>query len=170
MVARRGYGPPTHAPSAGHEWGTRLGWVGLFLVCGFGVVVVVAVDAGDFPGVVLEAPEDDGFALADVFGGGVAGVVEAEGGHLHGTYVVHVEGLEGAGGELAGGLAADVVVDGLDEGVAAESDAAGVVVELDVLVSEGAEGGEVAGVVGAEVGVMQGEDGGVELLLAVDVG
>ena len=54
--------------------------------------------------------------------------------------------------------------------VLAEGDAAGVVVELDVLVGEGAELGEVAGVVGAEVGVVQGEDGGVELLLAVDVG
>lgn len=78
--------------------------------------------------------------------------------------------MNGAPGELAGHLAADVVVDGLDEGVAAEGDAAGVVVELDVLVGEGTELGEVAGVVGAEVGVMQGEDGGVELLLAVDVG
>jgi hypothetical protein len=129
-----------------------------------------AVDKSFLAGVFLEAPEDDGVALADAFGVVVAGVVEAEGGDLDGADVVHVEGLEGAGGEFAGGLTADVVVDGFDEGVAAEGDAAGVVVELDVLVGEGAEFGEVAGVVGAEVGVMQGEEGGVELLLAVDVG
>ncbi len=77
--------------------------------------------------------------------------------------------LEGSGGELAGDAAADVFADALGEGGVAEGEAAVVVVELDVVGDERGEFGEVAAVVGVEEGGVEGEEGNVELGLAVDL-
>ena len=131
-------------------------------------MVVVADDAGDLPGAVFPVPEHDGFGFAYV--GFVVGVVEAVGGELDRAVVVEAVGLQGAGHELAGDLAADIGPDGVKELVATDLQAGLVVVELDVLGEEAAEASQLGGVgavvVGVEDGSVQHGDGLVEVGLA----
>ena len=70
--------------------------------------------------------------------------------------------LERAGDEFALRFAADVVLDGGDEGLPANGKASLVVVELQVAGDEIAEGGEIAGVVGGEELAVEVGDGGGE--------
>ena len=132
-----------------------------------GGVVVVAEHAADLPGAVLVEPEHG--ELGDARGSGVAVFEEAVGADLDGADALHGVDAEGAGGELAGDVAADVFPDGLGEGGVAEGDASLVVIELDVVGDERGEFGEVAAVVGVEEGGVEGEEGGVELGLRVDL-
>jgi hypothetical protein len=114
-------------------------------------VVVKADRAGDLPGAVLEAPENDEFCFAEVCR--VAGMGEAVDADLDGAVIVHGVDLEGAGDEFAVNLAADVVLDGFDERFASYGEAGFVVVELEVLGDHGAQLVEVACVVGVKSAV-----------------
>ncbi len=132
-----------------------------------GGVVVVAEDAAELPGAVFGGPEHG--ELGFTGGDGVAGFEEAMGADLDGSDALHGVDLEGAGGELAGGLATDVLADAFGEGGVAEGDAALVVIELNVVGDEAREFGEVAAVVGVEEGGVEGADGGVQLGLGLDL-
>lgn len=129
--------------------------------------MVVAEDAADLPGTLSVDPEhgEVGFSGGD----GVAIFEEAVRAHLDRADAFHGIDLEGAGGELPGDVAADVLADAFGEGGVAEGDAALVVVELNVFGKEGGEFGEVAAVVRVEDGGVEGADGGLELGLGVDL-
>ncbi len=71
-------------------------------------MVVVAEDAGDFPGAVLVLPEVDEPAFADTFGIFVAGVMEAVDAHLDRAIAFHMKDLQCAGHEFSSDLAANI--------------------------------------------------------------
>ena len=139
----------THVRESGH---------GARLVVGY---VVVADDTGELPAGGAVAPEHGelGFAGGDFR---VAGVDEAVGADFECAVGVEAVDFERAGDEFALRFAADVVLDGGDEGLAADGEAGLVVVELQVGGDEVAEGGEVAGVVGGEEFAVEVGDGGGE--------
>ena len=134
-----------------------------------GCVMVVAHDAGDFPGAVFVLPQVNEFAFADPFGVFVAGMVEAVNAHLQSAVTFHEINVQAAGNEFAGDLAADVFLDAVGQGNFAEGHAALIVVELDVFVDEGSELLEVAAVVGVEQRGIESGDGAVELLLVLNL-
>lgn len=129
--------------------------------------MVVAKDAADLPGALSVDPEHGEVG----FSGGDGGAIfeEAVRAHLDRADAFHGIDLEGAGGELPGDVAADVLADALGEGGVAEGDAALVVVELNVFGEEGGEFGEIAAVVGVKDGGVEGADGGFEFGLGVDL-
>lgn len=110
--------------------------------------MVVADDAGDLPGVVFIRPQVDKLAFAKRLCVIVAGVVEEVCSHLNRANAFHGMNLQRAFQKLARDLAADVVFDAFRQLRFAESDAALVVVELDVIGKERGEIRQVAGVVG----------------------
>lgn len=121
--------------------------------------MVETEDARNFPGSVVVVPEMNEAAFAVGDGRFDVGVSETVDAYFDGAEVVDAEDFERAGNELALGLAADILLDAVHEGWPAESDAASVVIELDILVDERAELVEVAFVVRVEeCGVLRLDD------------
>lgn len=131
--------------------------------------MVVAHDAGDFPGAVFVLPQVNEFAFSDSFGVFVAGMVEAVNADLESAVSLHVIDVQAAGDEFAGDLAADVFLDAVGQGRSTEGDAALIVIELYVFVDEGSELVEVAFVVGVEQRGIESGDRTVELLLVLNL-
>ena len=118
----------------------------------------VADDACNFPLVVFELPEHNELCVAAlVFG--VVGVGETVDAELDGAVVVEGVDFECVGEEGAVHFAADIVLDGGEEGGLADGEASDVVVELEVVRDHGAESGEVAMVVGVKEFGVESVDG-----------
>src|ERR1700681_1300833 len=132
-------------------------------------VVVVAHDAGDFPGPVFVLPQVNEFAFADPFGVFVAGMVEAVNAHFDRSVSLHIKDVQAAGNEFPRRLAANVFLDAVGQGCSAQGHAALVVIELDVFVNEGSELVEIAFVVGVKQRGIESGDRAVELLLVLNL-
>jgi len=74
--------------------------------------------------------------------------------------------FEGSGDEFAADFAADVVLDGFDDGLAGAHEAGLVVIELHVVGEKSSELLQVAAVVGVEDGGVEGGDGAEEVVFA----
>src|ERR1700730_13807823 len=134
-----------------------------------GCVMVVAHYAGDLPCAVFVLPQVNEFAFAHAFGVFVAGMVEAVIADFESAIALHVVDVQAAGNEFAGDAAADVFLDALGQGRLAQSHAALVVIELDVVINEWRELDEVALVVGVEERSVESGDGAVEVLLVLNL-
>jgi len=110
--------------------------------------MVVANHAGDLPLPVLVSPQMNEFRFSDIVG--LAGVVESMNPNLHCPIVGNRIYLEGSGNEFPRNLAADVVLDGVDERLRADGQTRFVVVELQVVGNHGRQGCQIAVVVGVE--------------------
>lgn len=111
--------------------------------------MVEAEDAGELPGAVFIFPEVEEFGFTGVVVL-LVGVMKAVCAGFDGAVFVDGEDFERAGDKFAGDFAADVVLDGFDDGSASAGKPGDVVVELQVFVEERAESLEVAVVVGVE--------------------
>ena len=137
------------------------------LLCGG--VVVVADDAGDFPGAVFVLPQMNELALANPLGVFMAGVMETVDAGFQGAVALHVKDLKSSGNEFAGGFAADVFLDAVGQCGFAEGDAALIVIKLDVVDEERGELLQITFVVGIEKRGIERGDSLVEFRLGFDV-
>src|SRR5690349_4650891 len=73
-----------------------------------GGMMVVADNAGDFPGAVFALPEVNEAGLANAFGVFMAGMVEAMDTHFDGAESLHIVNLQASGDEFASHFATDI--------------------------------------------------------------
>jgi hypothetical protein len=109
--------------------------------------VVEADDPGDFPRTIFVLPEMNEFGLANA---AIVRMVEAVNTDLDGAVIGDGIDLEGAGNEFSGYFAANIVFDGLHDGLARASQAGFIVIKLQVVGQERSEFVEIATVVGVK--------------------
>src|SRR5579859_207166 len=135
----------------------------------WGGVVVVADDAGYFPGAILVLPEVNEAGLSHAFGVFVAGMVEAVDAHFDRAVSLHVVNLQSSGNKFASHFATDVFFDAVCERYSAERDASLIVVELNVIGEERRKLFEVAVIVGIEESGIERRNRFIQFCLRLDV-
>src|SRR3984957_20846963 len=133
-----------------------------------GSVVVVADDAGNFPGAVFVLPQMNELAFAHSFGIVMPGVVEAVNAHPHCSIALHGVDLEGSWDQFAGHLAADILLDGVGQSGFAEGDSALIVIKLHIVGNERGKLFQVAAVISVEKGSVERGDGLIEFRLRLN--
>src|SRR5215467_4017612 len=131
-------------------------------------MMVVADDAGDFPGAIFVLPEVNKAGLAYAFGVLMPGVMETVDTHFDRTISLHVVDLQCSGDEFARRFAANVFLYAVCERHLTESDAALIVVELDIVGKERRKLFKVAAIVGIEESSIECRYGFVQLRLGFD--
>lgn len=132
-------------------------------------MVVVTHDARDLPCSIFELPEVNELSFSYAFGILMAGMVKSVHAKLEHAVSLHVVDLQRARHEFARDFSADVVLDAVGQGRAAERDSSLIVKELYVFIDQRGELVQLALVVSVEQGAIEGRARTVEFFLILDL-